>query len=564
MKNIRKGVLGLFILFLVLTYGGNMKNVNASESEISFDYEVNSDNTITITRGRSGDANELIIPQTIDGYIVTGIGSCAFDYSCATRIEIPESVTKIHPSAFDKCFRLENIYVDQENDEYSSIEGVLTSKDKKILIKYPSNRTDEIYKIPNSIEKIGEKAFAFPDYIDADMGEYGWYYKDDLVTILIGQNVKIIEDGAFMGRRALEDFFVSGNNKSFQVIEGVLFSKDKKTLYVYPPTKLGKEYTIPSTVTKIVGYAFWRAENLDKIIMNKNIEEIGDQAFGYTFLSKLWFPETLRKLGKDVDFVGAECKYVEPGAADGDYYYGIEKYANLYFGGTVYQWKQISGNSYYEPILFKSCTNYSKHTNKVTIQRATIKQAGKKVNVCKICGKKSTIAKIPRIKKVSLSSASYVYNGKVKTPTVTVKNVNGKKLKKGTDYTVSYAKGRKKVGKYTVTVKFKGKYTGTVKKTFKIKPKATSITKVKSGRKSFTVKWSKRSTQTSGYQICYGTSKNRDKAKKVTVKSYKTTSKKIRDLKRDKKYYVWVRTYKKVNGTKYYSNWSKRKYVTTR
>ena len=50
----------------------------------------------------------------------------------------------------------------------------------------------------------------------------------------------------------------------------------------------------------------------------------------------------------------------------------------------------------------------------------------------------------------------------------------------------------------------------------------------------------------------------------VTVTSNKTTSKKIKSLKAKKKYYVRVRTYKTVNGTKYYSGWSTKKYVTTK
>lgn len=52
--------------------------------------------------------------------------------------------------------------------------------------------------------------------------------------------------------------------------------------------------------------------------------------------------------------------------------------------------------------------------------------------------------------------------------------------------------------------------------------------------------------------------------KTVTVSSSKTTSKKITKLKAKKKYYVRVRTYKKVSGTKYYSDWSKTKTVKTK
>lgn len=172
---------------------------------------------------------------------------------------------------------------------------------------------------------------------------------------------------------------------------------------------------------------------------------------------------------------------------------------------------------------------------------------------------------IPKANKITLSATSYVYNGKEKKPSVTVKDRTGKKLKNGTDYSISYSKGRKNVGKYTVTIKFKGNYEDTVKKTFTIKPKPTTLSKVTAGKKAFTVKWKKQATQTTGYQIQYSTDKNFKKNNKtITVSKNKTTSKKVTKLKSKKKYYVRVRTYKTVGKTKYYSSWSKAKTVTTK
>ena len=120
-----------------------------------------------------------------------------------------------------------------------------------------------------------------------------------------------------------------------------------------------------------------------------------------------------------------------------------------------------------------------------------------------------------------------------------------------TDYTVSY-KNNKKVGTATITIKGKGDYAGTVTKTFKINPVKTSVKKITAGKKSLKVTVSKKSTQVSGYQIQYSTSKKFKSAKTKTIKSYKTTSATIKSLKAKKTYYVRVRTYKTVNGKKYY------------
>ena len=173
-----------------------------------------------------------------------------------------------------------------------------------------------------------------------------------------------------------------------------------------------------------------------------------------------------------------------------------------------------------------------------------------------------------KVSNVKLSSTSYTYNGKTKTPSVTVKDSKGRKLKKGTDYTVKYSSGRKNVGRYAVKVTFKGNYTGSKTVYYYIIPKSTSIRRVSALRKGFKLSWKKQKTQTTGYQIQYSTSKKFKKAKAVNVSKNKTTSKYIKKLSSKKKYYVRVRTYKKVkiNGKtkKVYSSWSKAKTVKTR
>ena len=208
------------------------------------------------------------------------------------------------------------------------------------------------------------------------------------------------------------------------------------------------------------------------------------------------------------------------------------------------------------------------HTTKTTTTRATVSKDGKIVKTCTVCKKTLSTTVIPRVSSVKLSATSYTYNGKVKTPSVTVKDRTGKTLVKNTDYTVSYAKGRKYVGKYAVKITFKGNYSGTKTLYFYINPKATSISSLSAGSKKFTVKWKKQSTQTTGYQIQYSTSSKFTKSKTVTVSKNSTTSKTISKLSAKKKYYVRVRTYKtvKINGkaTKIYSSWSTAKSVTTK
>jgi len=164
-----------------------------------------------------------------------------------------------------------------------------------------------------------------------------------------------------------------------------------------------------------------------------------------------------------------------------------------------------------------------------------------------------------------LSTTTYTYNGKVKTPSVTVKDANGTKLTKNTHYTVKYASGRKYVGKYKVTVTMKGNYSGTKTLYLTVNPPKTSVSKLSAAKKSLKVTIKKKSSQVTGYQIEYSTSKSfKSKyTKSRTVKSYKTTSTTLKNLKAKKTYYVRVRTYKTINGKKYYSGWSSYKLKKT-
>ena len=155
-----------------------------------------------------------------------------------------------------------------------------------------------------------------------------------------------------------------------------------------------------------------------------------------------------------------------------------------------------------------------------------------------------------------------VYTGKAITLPIKV-TFDGEVLENGIDYKIVY-KANKNVGTATVTIVGTGFYKDSVNKTFKINPKGTALKKLTAGKKQFTAKWNKKTTQTTGYQLQYCTKKSFKGAKTVTIKKNKTTKKVVKKLAGKKKYFVRIRTYKTVNGKKYYSSWSKAKAVTTK
>ncbi len=165
-------------------------------------------------------------------------------------------------------------------------------------------------------------------------------------------------------------------------------------------------------------------------------------------------------------------------------------------------------------------------------------------------------------KKATVSGISTkAFTGKNITQSITVK-YNGKTLKNGTDYTVSYS-SNKNIGTATVKVTGKGSYTGTITKTFKINPAKQEIQKLTAKSKAFFVDWAQKGSAT-GYEIQYATNSKFTSAKKVTITNNKTDKTTISKLSGNKKYYVRVRSYTTVKGTKYYGAWSASKSVTTK
>ena len=166
------------------------------------------------------------------------------------------------------------------------------------------------------------------------------------------------------------------------------------------------------------------------------------------------------------------------------------------------------------------------------------------------------------ITKATVSGISTkAFTGKTITQNVTVK-VGNTVLKNGTDYTVSYS-NNKKVGKATVKITGKGKYGGVITKTFKINPAKQEIQKLTAKSKAFFVDWAQKGSAT-GYEVQYATNSKFTGAKKVTITNNKTDKATVSKLSANKKYYVRVRSYTTVGGTKYYGAWSAVKNVTTK
>lgn len=198
---------------------------------------------------------------------------------------------------------------------------------------------------------------------------------------------------------------------------------------------------------------------------------------------------------------------------------------------------------------------------------ATAAKTGRKHQECTICGYQTAPVTIPKKSAPTIT---------VKDSTVTVSNKSQTTkldVKADKDAKLTYKSDNKSVkvdknGKVTIAKNFVGKATITVtatsggakttqKVTITVNPKGTTFRAVYNGKGRKLKAYWNRNSQVDGYQLQYGTSKNFTGCKTVTLKSNQCTGSVRTGLKKNATYYVRIRTYKRVSGKTYYSDWSK-------
>lgn len=192
----------------------------------------------------------------------------------------------------------------------------------------------------------------------------------------------------------------------------------------------------------------------------------------------------------------------------------------------------------------------SAHSYKKQVTKATLSNNGKQISVCTVCNY-TTTKNISKIASVKLSKTTYTYDGKVKTPSVIVKDSDGTPLKKDTHYVVTYPNGRKVVGTYSVNITFKGNYSGN--KTLKFTIKLGTVTNLQqiSNKKGVSITWNSVRGAT-GYEVYIFD------AKTNSYKLLKAFSDNIAQNPKAKgKLTVKVRAYyKNISGKIYYGDFS--------
>lgn len=229
----------------------------------------------------TGSGGDITIP---DG--VKSIEKYAFwNNFNVTSVVIPKSLVSMEGNVFSYCMKLKEIKVSKNNQYFSSENGILYDKKKKVLLQCPREMEGDII-IPETVVKIGDKAFdncyyltsiSIPESVTS-IGKYAFYFCLRLLNATIPKNVKSIGVGAFAGEQRMSDIQVSEDNKYFTSENGILYDKKKKVLIQCPRAKSG-EIKIPESVTNIGEEAFEYCQNITSIIIPESVTNIGRVAF---------------------------------------------------------------------------------------------------------------------------------------------------------------------------------------------------------------------------------------------------------------------------------------------
>lgn len=214
----------------------------------------------TYAFSNSGIQGDYTIPNT-----VTTIGDNAFS-NCSNleNINIGKKVSSIGKNAFLNSVKLANIIVDENNANYSSLDGILFNKDKTILIFCPRVNSKTNYVIPNTVKEISASAF--------------FYCKNIVGTITLSENLETIGDSAFYncskikGKLIIPNSVTSINNSVFYSctgIEGIQLSENLQTIGTsafYRCSNLKGDLIIPNSVISIGNSAFSDCSSFDGIL----------------------------------------------------------------------------------------------------------------------------------------------------------------------------------------------------------------------------------------------------------------------------------------------------------
>ena len=236
-----------------------LRAVELKEDEKNYVYKEYSNGTLHIV-GYNGKLEDLVIPDKYSNKTITGIDPLAFSgCSQIKSVTISKNIQSIsldnrnfNMNPFYDCIYMKNIYVDEGNQYFTSVDGVLYNKSKTELLFYPSYKSDSSYTVLDSVTKI----------------EVGAFQRNGMITeVILPKNIKTISKEAFLECTSLQ---------KIEIPSGI--TEISESLFL--GCKSLNNITLPNTIKEIKSNAFYKCSGLREITLPKSVETLNFLAFG--------------------------------------------------------------------------------------------------------------------------------------------------------------------------------------------------------------------------------------------------------------------------------------------
>lgn len=581
----------LIMICTAVIAGLDTTQTAAAETDVSapadYTYTVTKAGDAVIT-GYTGSSTELQIPGQLGGYKVTGISDEAFyGMKKIEKAVVPEGVKAIGKSVFMNCLRLREVKLPQSLTAIgeSAFENCRTLE--KIALPgrvtaveagtFRTCRSLVSFRAYGPLERIGDNAFngcgSLSEVLPGDsleyIGAHAFYDCTSLESINLPEGLATLEWDAFcrcssLTEITLPDSAVNIKDSVFSGCKSLRSAKlssriERIPAYFFSGCTSLEEITIPETVKTIGSYAFDECSSLDEVTLPEGLTELGFGCFyECTGLGDMKVPDNVETME---NYVFSKCRALKSVSLPDDLVsIGMGVFENCAPDLVIC----CSCGSEGEAYARANGISIGGNDYQRNVEKASLASAGRKTQVCEVCGEVIYDKEIPEISRAELSETTYICDGKAKTPSVTICDSSGRRLVEGSDYTVKYPAGRKNCGTYTVKVSFRGNYTGekSLKFTIKAKLKKPSAKAAKTGKRSVRISWSKVSGAT-GYRVYVrepGSSRYKMRiTRKANVKAVVH-----KGLKKGRKYSYKVRAYRTAGGKTVYSPYSKVRTVKVR
>ncbi len=305
--------------FFLLGETKSAKAMSISD-QTEFVWEELSDGTVKIT-GMAfyyDSVSRLEIPESIYGKTVSTIGGWSLASGCnkVEEIVLPDTVLILEEEAFAGLMGMSRISVSEDNPYFVVSDNALYSKDKTKLYWVSPKETE--FRIPNGIEWISYHAFLEDSQVESV------FISDDVNLAFDKGSAYSLASNIFSECANLKRFVVSATHPDYKTSEGVLYSKDGKSLLLVPRAQGKEVFVVPEGVTGIGSYAFRHCTGIREVVLPDSLLEIGAYTFGgCTGLQQAVIPEmvelipyyaffgctSLREivLPKNVRFIGGQA-----------------------------------------------------------------------------------------------------------------------------------------------------------------------------------------------------------------------------------------------------------------